>query len=144
MTRILPPAATYIWLDSDVKKLEGLQRKMERARGVLADATRIGLKAKSVDITVCIGVAHHLTGDQLDAVLRELARICRVKLIFLDAIRDETSVLSKFLWKYDRGSSPRTADELRRQIEGQFVIQTEAYKSVYHRYWLCVARPKNT
>jgi ubiquinone/menaquinone biosynthesis C-methylase UbiE len=144
LTRILPASATYIWLDNDVKKLDGLQGKVKGARAVLGDATRIGLREKSVDFALCIAVSHHLTDDQFDAALRELARICRLKLIFLDAIRDQTSALSKFLWKYDRGSFPRTVDELRRHIEKRFVIQTEAYNSVYHHYWLCAARPKDT
>jgi ubiquinone/menaquinone biosynthesis C-methylase UbiE len=142
LTRFLPASATYIWLDNDVKKLDGLQRKIKGALAVLGDATRIGFREKSVDCAVCIGVAHHLKDNELDAVLRELARICRLNLLFLDGIRDETSALSKLLWRYDPGSCPRTADELRPHIERRFVIQTEAYNTVYHRYWLCAARPK--
>jgi ubiquinone/menaquinone biosynthesis C-methylase UbiE len=142
VARILPPTASYIWLDNDLQKLEGLRQKKRDARALLGDASRIGLGAKSVDFAVCIAMAHHLTDAQLGDALREFARICRVKLIFLDPVRDETSWVSQLMWRYDRGSYPRTVDALRSQVSRYFVIETEAENSVYHHYWLCKAVPK--
>src|SRR5262249_7931537 len=136
LVRILPPTATYVWLDNDVQKLKGLQRKVKEARALLGDASCIGLKEKSVDIAVCIAMAHHLTDAQLGEMLQELARICRLKLILLDPVTHHSAV-SRLLWKYDRGSYPRTIDELRSHIVRHFVISSEARNSVYHHYWLC-------
>jgi len=141
LERILPPTAMYLWLDNDAKKLSGLRRKIKGARALMGDASRIGLREKSVDVAVLIAVAHHLTDAQLAETLRELSRICRHKLIFLDPVRHRSAV-SRILWRYDRGSYPRSADELRSHIEPYFVIESEARNSVYHHYWLCAAIPR--
>jgi len=141
LARILSPTARYIWLDNDGNKLKGLRHKNKGARALLGNASQIGLKDNSVDVAVCVAVSHHLTDVQFGDTLRELARVCRFKLIFLDAIRHQ-GVLSRLLWKYDRGSYPRSVEELRSHIERHFVIETEARNSIYHHYWLCAAIPR--
>ena len=90
-----------------------------------------------------MAVSHHLTDHQLNSALREVARVCRQKLIFLDAIRQETSTVSNLLWKYDRGSYPRTAAALHSSIAQFFAIEHEERYSIYHHYWLCTASPKD-
>jgi hypothetical protein len=85
-----------------------------------------------------------LTDHQLSSALGEVARVCRQKLIFLDAVRQDTSAISNFLWKYDRGSHPRTASALRSSIAHNFAIEYEERYSIYHYYWLCTAKPKDS
>ena len=141
LARRLPQTATYIWLDNDVDKLNGLRQKANEVRALLGDASHIGLRDKSVDLAICIAMSHHLTDTQLRDAFREISRICRFKLFFLDAIR-HPGVISRLMWKYDRGSHPRSVAELRSYIESYFVIETEARTSVYHHYWFCSAIPK--
>jgi hypothetical protein len=88
-------------------------------------------------------MSHHLTDVQLNSAVREFARVCRSKLVFCDAILQETSQVSNFLWKYDRGSYPRSIEHLRREIEQHFHIEHEECHSIYHSYWLCIGTPKN-
>jgi ubiquinone/menaquinone biosynthesis C-methylase UbiE len=140
--RIVPASATYIWLDNDRQKLSGLRAKFTGIRALLGDASQISLKDKSVDIATCIAMSHHLTDVQLSSAIREFARVCRSKLIFVDAIRRETSRVNNFLWKYDRGSYPRSVAQLRREIEQHFHIEHEECYSIYYHYWLCVGIPK--
>jgi ubiquinone/menaquinone biosynthesis C-methylase UbiE len=142
LTRIIPPSAIYVWLDNDARKLSGLRDKFRGIRALLGNADQIALRDKSIDIGVCIAVSHHLTDTELSNTFRELARVCRLRLIFFDPIRDETSVFRKLLWRYDRGSFPRSAAELRSQIEQHFEIEFEEHYSIYHRYWICTARPR--
>ncbi len=142
--RIVPPSATYIWLDNDRQKLSGLRAKFTGVRALLGDASQIALKDKSVDIATCIAMSHHLTDVQLSNAVREFARVCRSKLIFFDAMRQKTSQLSNLLWKYDRGSYPRSIEHLRREIERHFYIEHEERYSIYHHYWLCIGTPKNS
>lgn len=139
--RIIPPRTTYIWLDNDPEKLRGFRGKFSSRWAVLGAANQIGLKDKSVDIAVCVAVSHHLSDAELGNAVRELARVCRFQLIFLDAVQ-ATSVVSNLLWKYDRGSHPRKAETLRSAIEQWFDVDHEERYSVYHHYWLCTARPK--
>jgi ubiquinone/menaquinone biosynthesis C-methylase UbiE len=140
--RMVPPSTTYIWLDNDPQKLRGFRAKFASQWALLGEANRIGLRDKSVDIAVCVAVSHHLADAQLRAALSEVARVCRGNLIFLDAVREDASVVSKLLWKYDRGSHPRHASALRAAIEQYFEIDHEESYSVYHHYWLCMGRPK--
>jgi ubiquinone/menaquinone biosynthesis C-methylase UbiE len=142
LLRILSPTATYIWLDNDLTKLSGARAKFRDIRALLGNADQIGLKDKSVDVGVCIAVSHHLTDVQFDDALRELVRVCRMKLIFVDPIWHPTSALSKLLWKYDRGSNPRSVEELRSHVAKFFEIEQESRNSVYHHYWLCTGSPK--
>jgi len=142
LARIVPRAADYIWLDNDAQKLKGVRQKIKKVRAVLGDASQIGLKDKCVDVGVCVAVSHHLTDPQLADMLSEIGRVCRSRLIFVDAIRHQTSPLSNLLWRYDRGSYPRTAEQLRSCIERYFRIESEARNAVYHHYWLCVATPR--
>ena len=141
LARILSPKASYIWLDCDAQKLTGLREKIKEPRALLGDASHIALRNKSVDVAVCVAVSHHLEDAQLVDALGELSRICRLKLIFLDAIR-RPAAISRLMWKYDRGSHPRSVDQLRSHIERHFVIESESRNSVLHGYWLCTATPK--
>jgi ubiquinone/menaquinone biosynthesis C-methylase UbiE len=141
LARILPSSAKYVWLDNDVHKLNGLRRKIKHPLAILGDAGHVSLKNRSIDVVLFIAVAHHLTDNQLDEAFLELARVCRLRLVFLDPIR-HPGAMSRLMWKYDRGSYPRTVEELRSHVERQFVIEKESQNSVYHHYWLCAARPR--
>jgi ubiquinone/menaquinone biosynthesis C-methylase UbiE len=141
LRRIIPPSATYVWLDNDAQKLSGLRNKFRGIRALLGNADQIALRDKSIDIGVCIAVSHHLTNPELSNTFRELARVCRLRLIFMDPIRDETSAFRRLLWSYDRGSFPRSSEELRSQIQQHFKIEFEEHYSIYHRYWICTATP---
>lgn len=140
--RIVPASTTYIWLDRDPEKLRGFRGKAYQKRALLGEAAQIGLKDKSVDIAVCVAVSHHLSDAELCAAFRELARVCRLKLIFLDAVRQESSALSNLLWKYDRGSHPRHVEALRSAMAESFEISHEERYAIYHHYWLATGRPK--
>ncbi|HLG94745.1 MAG TPA: class I SAM-dependent methyltransferase [Bryobacteraceae bacterium] len=137
--RVLPPRARYLWLDNDPQKLAGL--KSGRAiEAILASATAMPLASHSVDVVLCIAMAHHLNDQELLQLLDELSRVCRDRLIFLDPIASRESFMSRLLWRYDRGSYPRTSAALRRLIQQKFNVEYEEEYSIYHRYWLCSAR----
>ncbi len=144
LARLVPPGATYIWLDNDPQKLHGFCAKSAAPRALLGDVDRMGLRDKSVDVAVCVAVSHHLTDEQLHSTLAEASRVCRRRLVFLDAVREDSSPLSKFLWSYDRGSRPRFASVLRSAIAQYFDIEHEEHYAIYHHYWLCAAKPKES
>jgi len=138
---VFPPSARYIWLDTDPQKLRGFQTRADRSiPAILGDGTRIGLRDKSVDYATCTAVTHHLTDSQLVELVSELARVVRKKLFFLDPL-DTDAWQSALMWKYDRGSHPRTAQALTAAIEQQFTIERSESFSIYHRYLLLSANP---
>lgn len=137
--RVLPAQARYLWLDNDPRKLAGLRRDRPIS-AVLASATAIPLARRSVDLVLCIAMAHHLDDRELLKLLCELSRVCRDRLIFLDPVACRQSAVSRFLWKYDRGSHPRTSAVLRHLIQQKFKVECEEEYAIYHHYWLCSAR----
>jgi ubiquinone/menaquinone biosynthesis C-methylase UbiE len=141
IARILDPAIRYLWLDNDPKKLSGFRTKRERGLAVVGDVTRIPLAPASVHTALCVAVSHHLTDRELEDLFSGLARVCRNQLIFLDALEQKISPMSNFMWRYDRGSYPRTAERLISMLGRHFVIEETQRYSIYHHYLLCVGRP---
>lgn len=142
VARTVPPGATYLCLDKDPEKLAGLKRKIRNALAILGDATRIGVKDGCVDVVVCAAMSHHLTDDECHNLFAELARVCRGHLVFFDAVERPGSTVSRLLWKYDRGSHPRPADSIVAMMAKWFYIEHREEYAIYHRYVLCVGRPK--
>lgn len=142
---LLPPTARYIWLDNDPVKLSGFrQRAGDRARCVLADATRLCLRDGGVDVAVCIAVSHHLASGELEQVIGELARVTRRRLVFLDALDRPSSLMSRLLWGLDRGSFPRSPETLCEILARRFEMEHAERYTVYHEYMLWVGRPRRS
>jgi SAM-dependent methyltransferase len=141
IVRILDPSTRYVWLDNDAQKLSGFKAKCGQGLAVLGDVTRIPLGRGAVHTGLCVAVSHHLTDPEFDDLLSELARVCRTWLIFLDAIEEKSSPVSNFMWRYDRGSHPRTAEHLLSMLRRHFEVEDIQRYAIYHRYVLCVGRP---
>jgi SAM-dependent methyltransferase len=139
---LLPPGARYLWFDNDVQKLGGFLRKHGRQAAILGDAAALPIRERGVDYAMSVAVSHHLTDEQLDRFLASIARICRRGFVFLDALDQPHSLVSRLLWRYDRGSHPRTAEVLHARLEQHFVIEREERYRIYHSYLLCVAAPR--
>lgn len=142
--QVLPETAEYIWLDMDPVKLGGFRRRRMTYRAMLlADATRLCLRDRSVDLALCISVAHHLSDEALARLLSEMARVVREKAVFLEPLDRPDSAVSRLLWRCDRGSWPRSAAVLLNAIQVDFAVEHAAQYRVYHRYLLCIARPRS-
>jgi ubiquinone/menaquinone biosynthesis C-methylase UbiE len=138
--RHLPNGTRYICVDND-------RQKLQRARAthsccVQCDATRLALRSKSVDYGICIGVAHHLADDAWHEMLREIARVVRRRLIFVDPVIQRRLSISDLLWRLDAGSYPRSESRLLEDLSAEFVCeQVESYH-IHHRYLVCIAAPR--
>lgn len=141
---ILPPSVTYLWLDNDTQKLRSFKKKWPAGLATIGDATQIGLKDKSVDYVFCVDLSHHLSDLELPLLFAEIARISKQKFIFLDAVKYKKSVISNLLWKVDRGSYPRSDEMICSFIERWFELEQIEHYTIYHRYLLCVGRPKRS
>ncbi len=138
----LPASARYLGIDNDPEKIGALVRKWPADFAVLGDGAALCLKDKSVDCLLCVDMSHHLTDEQLACLFPELARVTRRKLIFVDAIKHDRLV-PKLLWRYDRGSNPRTQEELSAAIETAFHIERTVRFSRGYEFFICQATPKD-
>jgi ubiquinone/menaquinone biosynthesis C-methylase UbiE len=143
IARILDPSTQYVWLDNDAQKLAGFKSKSGTGWTVVGDVTHLPLREDAVHTAVCSCVAHHLTDAELDRLLGDLARVCRSQLVFLDPLEEKSSPVSNLLWRYDRGSNPRTAEQLLSMLRRHFVVEDIQRYKIFHRYLLCVGRPSS-
>ena len=134
--RLWPADCRYVCLDIEMPKLRGFRSKVPDGLAVLSDAGRMPIATGSVDVVICMAVVHHLTDATLDQVFEETLRVLRVggRLILVDPVLNKKRWMGRLLWRLDRGSYPRTTEELRKKLEGRFeVIHWERY-AVYHEY----------
>ncbi len=143
LSGLLPPACTYTCLDNEMPKLK---RCAQRNPGgaLLGDATRMPVQSGSVDVVTVVNVTHHLTDAQFEEMLRETARVLKPQGSFLlmDAVWKPSRLPGRVLWALDRGSSPKTAIQLRAALERHFSIEQWSHVAIYHEYVIGVCRRK--
>ena len=142
ISRILEPNTRYTWLDNDPQKLAGYRSKQKNPLAILASGTSIPLASACVHTVLTLAVTHHLTDDELNLFIAELARVCRNQLVFLDCLEDRKSLVSKLMWRYDRGSYPRTPEYLLTRLRMHFDIDEVQRYRILHDYLLCTGRPR--
>jgi SAM-dependent methyltransferase len=138
------PDGTYLCLDNDLVKLKGYRAKHPNGSAILGDGAQLPIRSSSVDIAICIGVAHHLSDTVFPSVLDELHRVLRPAghLVFLDPVWQPRRPPGRLLWKLDRGAYPRTAAALRATIERAFQPVDQDRFAFWHEYLLWVGSPR--
>jgi SAM-dependent methyltransferase len=136
-----PAGATYICVDIDPVKLTGFRHKHPTGTAVRADGTRLPVRSGSIDVVLCKNVSHHLGDGQLPSLFRECARVLRVggRMLFIDAVRAPERWRSRVLWRYDRGSHPRSVEALREAMAVELQITHSEVFTIHHRYLLSAA-----
>jgi ubiquinone/menaquinone biosynthesis C-methylase UbiE len=143
--RLWPAACRYICLDIEMPKLERFRSKVRGGLAVLSDATRMPIATGAVDVVMCIAVVHHLSDTMFDQVLEEALRVLKRggRLILLDPVLNRERLAGRILWRLDRGSYPRTSEELRKKLEARFEVAHWEKFTIYHEYVLGIGvRPQ--
>jgi SAM-dependent methyltransferase len=137
---LLPERVKYVALDVNAGKLERLRAKYENVEGVVGSATALPFETRSFDYALCTNVAHHLSDTDFERMVAELERVTRRQLVFVDALR-VNRVVSRFLWKIDRGSHPRSYEELVEGLKSHFATHQAEVFTLRHSYVLFVGAP---
>ena len=130
-----------ISLDIDPVSVLAMRRQHPASVGVVGDAAELPFSASCFDLSLCTFVSHHLPEPAWRRMLSELSRVTRGTLIFIDGLRDETRMVSRLLWRYDRGRFPRRRDDILSALGHEFALGHVVDFSIYHRYLLCTATP---
>jgi ubiquinone/menaquinone biosynthesis C-methylase UbiE len=143
LASLLPPGCSYTCLDNEMSKLHTCAAKAPGSP-LLADATRMPIKSGSINVVTCVCVTHHLTYDQLHAMLQESARVLNPdgSLILMDAVLNPGRLPGRILWKLDRGAYPKPSTDLRQAVERHFCVEQWARLAVYHEYAVFVCRKR--
>jgi SAM-dependent methyltransferase len=136
----VPAYAHYVVADTDIGKIRRLRQRHARADAVLADATALPVRSNAVDVALFIAVAHHLPDEALNRALSELARVARQRVLFVDPLAS-SRLTARALWRLDRGSSPRSSQELVVRAAAWFELEHVEIYSILHDYVLWVGTP---
>lgn len=140
LRRLWPATRAYICLDIDLQKLRRFKRKYPDGIALLSDATHSPIRSGSVDVVLCMVVAHHVPDSLLIPLIGESGRVLKRtgRFIFMDAIWNPQRWIGRLLWKYDRGSYPRTGEVLLSTLSHHYTITRSERFSVFHEYILCI------
>jgi SAM-dependent methyltransferase len=136
--------ARYIAMDADPVKLSAFRE--ESGAVIRGDAVRLPIQAGRVDVILFKNVSHHLRDSELAQFVREAARVLNSdgRLIFIDALWCPRRWRAQMLWRFDRGSHPRTEEQLRSALARSFQLVVWERFSVHHEYVLAIGRPDET
>jgi len=143
MARIFDAGRNFCCMDLDLARL-----RVARGRGasvVQGDVTRMPVSSASIDLVVLRAISHHLGDDGFAKMVAESRRVIKPggRLLFLDAVWAPAWLPGRLLWRLDQGSHPRTDDHMRAVLENHFELERREAYSIYHRYFLAMARPKS-
>ena len=105
-------------------------------------AARLPFPDRTFDLTLTVMIFHHLDDATVTGVLPELARVTSGHLLFLEPLLNDRRPISRWLWRYDRGSYPRVAGALREHVGRELEIVSWERFTIFHAYAICVARPR--
>jgi ubiquinone/menaquinone biosynthesis C-methylase UbiE len=133
----------YVCLDNDMQKALGFKNKFgSQDTVIVADATKIPFKDRTIDFVQCTMMSHHLNEQQLGLLIKESHRVLKEggQFIFMDAVLDPGSWKRRFLWSLDRGSYPKSEEMLLSMIDHEFKIKEDRSISIHHLYLFCVGQ----
>jgi ubiquinone/menaquinone biosynthesis C-methylase UbiE len=139
---LVRPPGRYVLVDIDREKIDGFVRKRLSGEAVRCDVTQLCFGGRSVHTALCMAVSHHLDDTQLRQLFAEAARVVAGRFVFLDPVRTDR-LTSRALWRYDRGSYPRRAEELKAAMGECFVIEHAEQFTIHHTYVLMLGAPYN-
>ena len=133
---LCPESSLYFGLDLDRLKLRGFAKKHPHDPVVQGSAMRLPLADASIDLCMMIFVTHHLSTAELEASLKEIARVLTKggRLFLADAVWNPSNLGGRFLWLLDQGSFKKTASVLRSQIGGAMDIVNHRTFRIIHDY----------
>lgn len=143
IARVFDAGRNYCCMDLDLARLRVAQGR--GASAIQGDVTRIPVSTASVDLVILRAISHHLSDDGFARMVAESRRVIKPggRLLFLDAIWAPSWLPGRLLWRIDQGSKPRTEERMRAVLENHFELERRVEYSVYHRYFLALARPKS-
>jgi len=102
----------YIGIDNSYPRIAYAANQHPRHKFFVADAMKLPVADKAVDMAMLIDTSHHLTDDEFRSSLKELQRIsCRYIVVSDPVLYKGQGALSKFFYKMDRGACFRTEQQ---------------------------------
>ncbi len=104
----------YTGVDLEKERIDWAKHKFgenSNRRFFQKDACDTGLPSKSFDKAVAFGLLHHLPDDVAKKCVKELTRLVRKKIVFLDGVYSRFHLPNNILCKLDQGKYVRHAED---------------------------------
>lgn len=140
---IWPGDTHYLNIDLDPAKLQGFRTQHPHDAPIRADGAHIPLATNSCDAALVAFVLHHLDHAPARQLLSECARILKpnATCLIIDPLWTPNRLRSRLLWALDRGSYPRTPEQLDALTRELFhTLRITDTFVIHHAYWLCAAQ----
>jgi len=140
--KLFAPSWQYTCLDPDPEKLKGFKAKYTDDDAIEGSACKMPCSDSCFDCCIMIFVAHHLSDDELHKALSEVNRVLAPGglLMLCDPLWVPGNLRGRLLWSMDRGSHPRTLEQLRSFAgERLDLVESREWK-IHHSYGLVWAR----
>jgi ubiquinone/menaquinone biosynthesis C-methylase UbiE len=117
---------TYTGIDIEPKYIEAAQRRYAGSSKAfrVGDATALTFPDKSFDKVIIINVIHHLSDDEVRAVLKEAKRLAKKKFYVFDMTTDRDSFITPLLLYLDNGKFVRPLAAQVALIKESFTVDT--------------------
>jgi SAM-dependent methyltransferase len=134
-----PSECLYVCIDIDIHKVRGFRNRYRSGSALVSDVSWAPVKSDSADVVLLVFVAHHVPDKTLAQIIKESMRVLKKsgKFILMDPVWNPRRLLSRVLWRIDRGRYPRRAETLYEAVSRNFRIYHWQHFSVYHEYILC-------
>src|SRR5258708_5925481 len=134
----------YICLDYDLQKLEGSHTELNDVNYLQGDACCLPFGSQSVDLSMLMAVAHHLTDQQFSLAVQEALRVIKPngRFIYIDPVWLPWRLPGRLLWFLDRGSYPRTRERIREILSGYGQLVFERHYTILHNYIIYILTPR--
>jgi ubiquinone/menaquinone biosynthesis C-methylase UbiE len=141
---LIHPGCRYFCLDIEIPKLQRYVQVSQSPNPLLADATQMPIRSGSIDLVTWIFIAHHLDDELLATALDETSRVLKDggRILLLDPVFSPGRWPGRLLWKMDRGSHPRSEEDLRSRLHSRFQMEQWDRFAICHRYLLGIGRKR--
>jgi ubiquinone/menaquinone biosynthesis C-methylase UbiE len=113
-------------LDRDAHALSVAKRRIRRGDALVeGDAVHLPFGDGAFAAAVCHGVLHHAHDVEARAILAEIARVTRDRVVIADLISDGAGLPTRFFYALDRGTRVRGAAALRGLVSSVLRIERE-------------------
>ena len=136
-----PDDVAYVCGELDHDKLRRFRARFHTDTAVCMDGAS-GIAPESCDAVCAIFVLHHVPDHAIDGFVAGCVRALRPGgvLVVAEPLWAPRRLAGRALWWVDRGSHPRTRAALRSIVSAHIPIVDEHETSVFHAYWIAIAR----
>ncbi len=136
-----PDNVRHMCFDPDPVMLAQYRAKHSGGIAVQCDGAALALGDRTVDLAFVTCVLHHLADEDSAALVQECRRILKPgrHLVFAEPLWAPSNAVGRILWRFDRGSHPRTSQALRTLIEENFSIREWKEFRPMHNVAVCLA-----